>query len=371
MAVDPNVRPRPLFDPFETINRRFRREQARQVRADRAAIRQEQRRRRSEADRQRSRARRAARQIPTRIVSGALQRILGVGSIAIEAARVIAGAVERKQLEELDDERKAQERLIKKKIRERNRDRKLRTIGMRTARGAQRSAFPPEFPSSSPPERVLSIPEPQPSRVEIGSTEPEIEFGFPDQSPVIAPPTPDSPGPGTSPATSPAETPGPVTLPPTPPAPSTRPASPPASAPGFGIGTGTIFLPGGAPAPGIGIPPLFVGFPAQNPANLPRRGLRRRPAPSPAPAPGGLTSFAPGVLQLPQPQPVPQTDPAQRRCKPCKEDNPKPRDACFKGLYKEGPLDTEVEFTQWVEIDCTTGRELSRPRFPSPTLRGI
>ena len=59
------------------------------------------------------------------------------------------------------------------------------------------------------------------------------------------------------------------------------------------------------------------------------------------------------------PQPVPQPDPARRRCEPCPEkDPPEPRDACFKGLYREGPTTDDVEFTEWVEIDCFTGKEL-------------
>jgi hypothetical protein len=61
-----------------------------------------------------------------------------------------------------------------------------------------------------------------------------------------------------------------------------------------------------------------------------------------------------------------QTDkcPARR----CDDDLDEPRTQCFKGLYREGPLETD--FTQWVEIDCITGREVGDADnvidFPTP-----
>jgi hypothetical protein len=49
---------------------------------------------------------------------------------------------------------------------------------------------------------------------------------------------------------------------------------------------------------------------------------------------------------------------AQTQCKPrkCRDDENDPRTECFKGLYKEGRIDTD--FTQWAEVDCESGKEL-------------
>ena len=72
--------------------------------------------------------------------------------------------------------------------------------------------------------------------------------------------------------------------------------------------------------------------------------------------PSQTTSTFADVLEFPQP--VPQTQPA-RRCRPCpKEEPPTLRDACFKGLYREGPFTDDVDFVEWAEINCATGEEI-------------
>ena len=35
-----------------------------------------------------------------------------------------------------------------------------------------------------------------------------------------------------------------------------------------------------------------------------------------------------------------------------------PRVSCFKGLYREGRMSDDIDFTQWQEIDCDTGVEI-------------
>jgi len=53
-----------------------------------------------------------------------------------------------------------------------------------------------------------------------------------------------------------------------------------------------------------------------------------------------------------------QTQTKTDKCKPrkCDDDLEEPRTECFKGLYRENLAETE--FTQWVQIDCLTGRDL-------------
>lgn len=120
-----------------------------------------------------------------------------------------------------------------------------------------------------------------------------------------------------------------------------------------------VAIPPGFGQPQVGaqaVPFLRKRIPFQ-PAT-PRVDIRRRPLTRIQEAGVGLLPTGVGkVVELVQPQPQPRLDPA-RRCKPCKEDNPKPREQCFKGLYREGPLDTEVDFTEWAEIDCFTGVEI-------------
>jgi len=128
-------------------------------------------------------------------------------------------------------------------------------------------------------------------------------------------------------------------------------------------------LPKPAPLPGFGVPGTVPSFPTARPISFPRRLPVRfpqfrpvsDPVPrslvSPKPTSSNLTSPQRGVLRLPQalPQAQPQS---QRKCKPCKEDNPEPREKCYKGLYREGPFTTDVDFTEWAEVDCVTGVEL-------------
>jgi hypothetical protein len=132
--------------------------------------------------------------------------------------------------------------------------------------------------------------------------------------------------------------------------------------------------------------PIFSPVPAQIPAPVPATVASPVPASAPSQRPGlfplfvspvrsPLTVFDP-VPVASQPGAVPgsqlgffeATDvnanlnlalaqQAQTQCKPrkCRDDENDPRLECFKGLYKEGRIDTD--FTSWVEIDCETGKE--------------
>ena len=304
---------------------------------------------RSESDRRQRQRRAAKRRLAQKVVKGGssiLGPIAAAGAAAVEALEVIIEAANRKQEERFREEQEAQNRLIKKEIQKRNRDKQLRTTSMRRGRPVLGPNLPGELPQVGPPEGVLQVPSTVPARVESpveATPRPDIEFPEP------ARPVPERPSPSI-PTPTPPQVPGPVV------APSPAPAPRPAAIPGIGSQTGVFIGTAGAPLPATlpGAFPFFTGLPAQNPANLPQFVGR------PATPIETLTPFETGVLDLPVPQPVPQAQ-TQRRCRPCKkckEDDPKPREECFKGLYIEGPLDTEVDFIQWQQVDCFTGREI-------------
>lgn len=186
------------------------------------------------------------------------------------------------------------------------------------------------------------------------SSQPEIfpEINLPD----VAIPPGQVPTPQPSPMPQPGGAPFPVQTPNTVPVPGPIAEPVPVSDPVPSADPESPFIPD---LPGFGNPEIIpqfatpqpVGFPTFQPVGdlfTPRRLTELEPDP---------VTFG-DVIELPVPEPVPQPDTAQRRCKPCKEDNPLPREQCFKGLYKEGRLDTEVDFTEWAEINCETGIEL-------------
>jgi len=183
--------------------------------------------------------------------------------------------------------------------------------------------FPSEFPSQ--------VPEISPQPVELPEQAPGR--GKPDVAPELDP-LPDAlPEPGADPV--------PLKDPELLPEPETRP--------GFGVPQEVTF-PDSPP----------VQFPEFPPVQDPQFRPVGDPVGSPLSTPFNLTDFEPGSLDLPQPQPQPQTDP-QRRCKPCPEEEPpEPREKCFKGGYKEGRMDDDLEFFQWAQIDCETGKELTK-----------
>lgn len=289
---------------------------------------------------------------------GRLGGVVGtVAGIATEVAREILTKQER----DIEDNLEAQNAAIQKKLDRRAKEKVLRTTGVQRASGRPDPAG--EFRDRAAPERVLPVPgvrppsDPFPAAdpvvPRIPAPEPELTPGTPTpprdpgerrrrqpgERPVRGPVSPVTGTPGLDPAPFPAPEPltGPVSVP-TP--------LPPLATPGFGVPE--VFGVPGSPVPRPGTVPQFPVF---QPVGLPR------PPPRPVAPPVNLTDFNIDPLQFPVPEAQPQPDPA-RRCKPCKEDNPKPRDKCFKGLYRERRLDTEVDFVEWAEINCETGREL-------------
>lgn len=259
-------------------------------------------------------------------------RLLGVGGLIIVAAEVLFEIARRKQISDLNEvldeaERKlAEARALRKKT---ERIREAAARGRAAREGS--SVIVPPIPGriDLPPQPALPserIPSPLPDIVT--SPTPEVPVPLPGEIGAPELPVPQLPETPATPGTAPVPSPGPRPIP----SPRPTPRSPP--------------LPARIPS----ILPSFIPFPLTRfePARVRSPELR---------TPSQIREEITGVIQLPTPQPVPQTDPA-RRCKPCKEDNPKPRNRCFKGLYREGPLDTEVDFTPWNEIDCLTGREL-------------
>lgn len=184
----------------------------------------------------------------------------------------------------------------------------------------------------------------------------------PPPRPTIRPPRPPTP---------PVEIPGPIITPPTVPTPTPvqpQPISPP------------------APLPDLPRTPVPTRTPRRSPRRDPRRDPTRRPGDLPGSQPGVNPSLQPSIRfnpnpwiqsvpsRRPQPTqrrgrltrfgesplPLPQTDPARRRCPPCKkkEEKEEERTQCYKKLVKESRFASDDESYNWVAIDCDTGREI-------------
>lgn len=170
------------------------------------------------------------------------------------------------------------------------------------------------------------------------------------------------------PITIPDPVPGPIAAPVGPPAVSPAPAGDPAPVTAPVPASIPVPLPSTVATPGFGIPTVPTPFPSPAPVSFPVAFPARSPARQPVGDLFPLTGIEPTTVgsepttfgfveDLPQPVALAQAQ-TQRRCRPCPEDNPKPRDGCYKGLYVEGFLDNDVSYTEWAEVDCLTGREL-------------
>lgn len=261
-----------------------------------------------------------------------------------------------REREDYESERmlEAQEEMIRAKLEKKRRDKEVRSTGVR---GDAAGVGPPaESPNRFPSRVVLPVPTTPPVRPEI---RPDIAPTIGSPSPDIQPPTvPEptaTPRGGRSPVAGtevlPTGLPGEVSFPSGAPAPFPNPVPTPTptpiGTPGFGV-PGTV-----SPFPGP------VSFPVPPPVATPFRQPVSDPVEFASPF-EPLTAFEVGEVELPNPtafaQPQPQP---QQRCRPCpKDDPPEPRTSCFKGLYKEGRMDNEIDFTEWAEIDCETGEEL-------------
>lgn len=260
--------------------------------------------------------------------------LLRSGNILVAGALILDALIRKVQDLEIEEEQREREAVFEKRKRARALKREPLII-----------EFPPPRPEPGPDPVEFPLPQldplpeiPQPGRVS------------PAQAPEISPPGAPAPTPA------PIEVPGPAA--PTAPRPAALPVPVPATIPGIGSQPG-VFTPAatprtvtiGAPSP---VPGLFPSF-----SPIGRPSTFRAGDPLTTVQPGGVAStpstFA-EVLEFPQP--VPQTQP-QRRCRPCpKKKKPKLRDACFKGLYREGPFDDDVDFVEWAEINCQTGVEI-------------
>jgi len=259
------------------------------------------------------------------------------GAILIAGEVALINEILRRQQERIDRELEEQEREIEEINRRAQRQRELEAI-----RRASADPLPdiPDFPRVPRPDAPPSIPR-QPVFLPDIVPVPSLPGGTPAPSAPGEPAAPSIPAPGPLPA----------------------PSAPPAGLP----------LPTPAPLPSV-VPSLFPSvipffepfsplnpLPDQLPVSSPLTGVR----PSSVPSLGA--SFAPNPAALGQQA---QTDkcPARR----CDDDLEEPRDRCFKGLYREGPLETD--FTSWVEIDCLTGKETGPADnvidldFPEPSI---
>lgn len=253
-------------------------------------------------------------------------RVLGPGSLILLGADLLIRQLEKDQLERMDDvlERQAEDQA--RRDRRQERDSALRTISRQI----------PDFIGDR-------LPTPDPETRPRLPRQPVI---FPDAPPPIALPPAGVPPIGVPfPSQVPEAPPGRVRLP------NPRPAAQPS----------VVVGPGGFENAGIGIDIGRLPF-----LQLPF-GLSRLRVGDPVPG-SSLTQLqegsVPSEIGAVQEFPVPSlaANPQPETCRPrrCDDELDEQRRECFKGLYREGLFDTD--FTQWVEIDCLTGAEVSRDR---------
>ena len=276
-------------------------------------------------------------------------RLFNIGGLAIFGLDIFIRAANKAQKKRIDEDFESLEELERARQRRRARDRDIRTI----EQTADLPTINPDRPDLPLPDVISPVriprPEAQPTQPIDAPPQPafplEIEFPQPDFG-TSQPP---------SPVRAPVEIPNPT-------------IAQPAVVPEF-------------PNPGqfeleqpVRLPDLrLFEFPFDNPFSVgePQASPTDLTGPEPTSVPSGdaqpvsdFQPFAdPGVSAQPRPAAFasPQADPTDAtvdRCKPrkCDDELDEPRTECFKGLYREGVLDTD--FTQWSEIDCLTGREL-------------
>jgi len=276
--------------------------------------------------------------------------VLRVGSIITGVAAILdilIRVAQEKRINREQREREANDRRIARQL---GRDNPLQVITF------PEDAFPTDQPRSRPIEQVPPL-----ERPEI-VTLPQIEIE-PLELPEI------SPRPSSVPLPSPGLDPGPIVAPTRLPSPASAPVPVPAGVPGIGSRTMGVFTP--ATRPSIFSFPSPAVFPLSAPAQFPVFRPIGDPL-TPIVTPVVPSALVPGLLELPQPQPQPQA----RRCpKPKRRQKKRARrrNKCFKGLFREGPFDDQVSFRKWVEIDCSSGRELGKRKRPTgiPDLRSV
>lgn len=259
------------------------------------------------------------------------------GAILIAGEVALINEILRRQQERIDRELEEQEREIEEINRRAQRQRELEAIRRASADPLPDIPDPVRVPRPELFPDVLPLPIPLPETAPVPSLPGETR----DPVTPAEPSVPSIPAPGPLPVPSAP----PVTLP------------PPIGAP----------LPSPVPSALPFVIPFFEPF---SPLN---------PSPSQVPASSPLTSVQTGSVQsLGQSFALNPTSLAQQaqtdKCpaRRCDDDLDEPRDRCFKGLYREGPLETD--FTSWVEIDCITGKEVGPADnvinldFPEPSI---
>lgn len=257
-----------------------------------------------------------------------LGRLSGIGGAVLTAADILILILEKRQQARFDEILREQSEQRESARRRAARDQELREITIRGL-GTDPRSPQPDPPVEPAPSRPRSVPQP----IFLPDLLPLPDIVLPSARPE-APSLPrvpvEIPQP-TLPGVSPVPTPRGVPRAPGAPSPVRMPRLSP-----------SIFL----------LPFLPFG----QPAGVPSPGAR--PAPLTGPRSGSLPSPRGFLDPIQFPQPQPQTDPARERCRPrkCDDDLEDDRTECFKGLYREGLRDTD--FTQWVQIDCITGKEI-------------
>ena len=255
----------------------------------------------------------------TPIGVAALGRLIGLGGLVISAADILVKVISQKQLEGLGDIIRDQDRQIADINIEAILERLSRERALRVEKKVAALLGAPEtFELPQPAPRPQTVPGATPGIV-APETVP-VEIPFPNVGPLPGPLTPTFPE-----------------------------LEPQPSAPGLPVPTPTGF-PFPVPLQIPSISPLPFSSPSFSPLTVGDPGLVR------SELPGTASQFQVGTLELPIVSPAAQADPARCRARKCDDDLEFDRTECFKGLYRESLRSTG--FTQWVQIDCITGREV-------------
>lgn len=250
----------------------------------------------------------------------ALGKLLGIGGLVITVADVIVRVLEGVQLGQLGDILTRQ-------------DREIARINIEGLLEQARRAK--ELEVEKKVRKLLGAPETFETPLPVPPPAPAPEIIFAPIPGIVTPKTAPTPVPAPSPQAVPG--PSPTESPVVRPLPSGTPEIVPA--PGIAPGVFPLLIPEILPFPTPRKIPLTVGD----------RTLL------PSPAPRLASQFQLGTIQVPSPQLALQLEPATCRARKCDDDLDRNRTECFKGLYRESLRSTD--FTQWIEIDCITGRE--------------
>lgn len=272
---------------------------------------------------------------------GIAGKAFNIGGLLVFGLDIFVRAALKKQQKDIDEQFESLEELERRRQRVSARDRAIRTIG-EIVGTADLPTINPDRPDLPFPDVIapVRIPLPQslPESVPLPREVP-LEITFPTISPAPLP--------------FPLSTPGPLAIPSPVPAPVNFPNPGQFETPN----------PFGQPSPTPFEFPTQFPFPFAEPFPSPLT----TPEPLSVPSPGAQPDFQaipdtgastrPTAFTSPRTAPAPTANTVDR-CPPrtCEDELDEPRAECFKGLYREGVLDTD--FTAWQQIDCLTGKEI-------------